>query len=366
VAETKPPAVLPVPETVPSPRGSIFRRKAKLADVARLILPPPKREESTRLPFPQSPSTVVPPAFPVAAMTQRPPKPVPEIHEPAKLNPDPISESPFLERGRANESAAEVAPQVETPRIDEKPQPPELAKSTPPPFPEKKPVETMSLFPDPPKVDAEAHKPAKVEASAPQVDPEAHSSLPHPAPAGENVPPPQLIPPISTTLEVSSSSRSQEKREFHLTNGEHVAGVVLSETPEAFYVEHATLGVITVPRKEIAKRLVEIILINGDRIVGDIMAETADTLYVRHASLGMLTVPRAQRSQRVVEAILKDGDRILGEVLTETDTFTVIRSATLGTITVPHSKLAMLNRKLEQIDMKALPPVPELKDKTSS
>ena len=145
-----------------------------------------------------------------------------------------------------------------------------------------------------------------------------------------------------------------------------MVGTVLSETPEAVYVEHGALGVLTIPRTQIAKRLVEIILMNGDRIVGDIMAETADTLYVRHASLGMLTVPRAQRSTRVVEAILKDGDRILGEVLTETDTFTVIRSATLGTITVPHGKIAMLNRKIEQIEMKALPPpAPELKDKPS-
>ena len=68
----------------------------------------------------------------------------------------------------------------------------------------------------------------------------------------------------------------------------------------------------------------------------------------------------------MVEAILKDGDRILGEVLTETDTFTVIRSATLGTITVPHSKVSMLNRKIEQIELKALPPPsPELKDTPS-
>ena len=94
------------------------------------------------------------------------------------------------------------------------------------------------------------------------------------------------------------------------------------------------------------------------------MAETADTLYVRHASLGMLTVPRAQRSTRVVEAILKDGDRILGEVLTETESFTVIKSATLGTVTIPHDKLTMLNRKIEQIEMKMLPPAPSpLRDK---
>ena len=94
------------------------------------------------------------------------------------------------------------------------------------------------------------------------------------------------------------------------------------------------------------------------------MAETADMLYVRHASLGMLSVPRAQRSTRVVEAILKDGDRILGEVLTETETFTVIKSATLGTVTVPHTNVAMLNRKIEQIEMKALPVAPpQLPDK---
>jgi RNase P/RNase MRP subunit p29 len=100
---------------------------------------------------------------------------------------------------------------------------------------------------------------------------------------------------------------------------------------------------------------VEIILINGDRIVGDIVAETPDTLFVRHASLGILTVPQNQRSTRVVEAILKDGDRILGEVLGETENFTVIRSATLGTVAVPHNRVAMLNRKLEQVQMKALP-----------
>ena len=143
----------------------------------------------------------------------------------------------------------------------------------------------------------------------------------------------------------------KEKREFLLANGERILGHVLSETPDAIYIDHATLGVLTIPRAQLAQRLVEIILINGDRIVGDIMAETADTLYVRHASLGMLTVPRAQRSTRVVEAILKDGDRILGEVLAETDTFTVIRSATLGTVTVPHNKVSMLNRKIEQIQL---------------
>ena len=145
------------------------------------------------------------------------------------------------------------------------------------------------------------------------------------------------------------------KREFFLTNGERILGKVLSETHDSIYLDHATLGVLTLPRTQIAKRLVELILINGDRIVGDIVAETPECLFVRHASLGMLTVPQAQRSTRVVEAILKDGDRIVGEVLAETETYTVIRSATLGTVTVPHNKVNMLNRKIEQIEMKALP-----------
>jgi RNase P/RNase MRP subunit p29 len=132
------------------------------------------------------------------------------------------------------------------------------------------------------------------------------------------------------------------------------------------YLNHETLGVLTLPRSQIATRPVEIILINGDRIVGDIMAETADSLYVRHASLGMLTVPRSQRSTRVVEAILKDGDRILGEVLAETENFTVIRSATLGTVPVPHNKVAMLNRKVEQISLKAVTTAPAIEDKPKS
>ena len=351
------PTVSPEPTESPnSPLGSIFRRKAKMADVARIVLPP-KRDESTRLPFPplNDPSpTVVPPAFPVAAMTQRPSKPISESPETGKETSD-LVESPFLERS-AGEPRTIAAPSNETSRVEETPKPAEPATPAPVPVREEKSPEPMSLFPDPPKVDPQAHKPEPAELSTPKVDPEAHR------------PPPQAAPPVtSTAVSVAPETAPREKREFHLTNGEHVAGVVLSETPEAIYVEHATLGVITVPRNEIAKRLVEIILINGDRIVGDIMAETADMLYVRHSSLGMLSVPRTQRSTRVVEAILKDGDRILGEVLTETDAFTVIRSATLGTITVPHSKMAMLNRKIEQIDMKALPPpAPELKDKSSS
>ena len=84
---------------------------------------------------------------------------------------------------------------------------------------------------------------------------------------------------------------SRERREFILANGERILGTVLSETPEAIYIDHTTLGVLTIPRAQIAQRPIEIILINGDRIVGDIVAETADTLFVRHASLGILTVP---------------------------------------------------------------------------
>jgi RNase P/RNase MRP subunit p29 len=314
-----PPTHLPL-----MPFGSIFRRKAKMTELARIVLPP-KREEPPEPPPapPESSPTVVPPAFPIA--------------------------------DAAHGSPAHGGITTEVPRIDPEPPKPTVTETTAPaPEPttvaEPKPVPPPPELPVEPKVDPEAHKTEPSAEPPPKIDPEAHK------------PPPPAAPVPSAELRVPSVT--PEKREFHLANGERVVGAVLSETPEAVYVEHGTLGVITIPRAQIAKRLVEIILINGDRIVGDIMAETADTLYVRHASLGMLTVPRAQRSTRVVEAILKDGDRILGEVLTETDSFTVIRSATLGTITVPHGKLAMLNRKIEQIEMKALPPpAPELKDK---
>ncbi len=158
-------------------------------------------------------------------------------------------------------------------------------------------------------------------------------------------------------IEPARTGALHEKREFHLANGERILGHILNETPDAIYINHETLGVLTIPRSQIAKRLIEVILINGDRVVGDLVAETPECLYVRHASLGMLTVPHAQRSTRVVEAILKDGDRILGEVLAETENFTVIRSATLGTVAVQHNQVAMLNRKIEQTQLKALPPV---------
>jgi RNase P/RNase MRP subunit p29 len=310
------------------PLSSIFHRKAKMTELARIVLPP-KREESQ--PLPASSRTVVPPAFPVAGAAHG---------------------------SAAHGSKPEISLASVVPRIDpDGAKPPGSEATTPGPAPiplaGEKPSAPLPDLPDAPKVDPEAHKPEPSATPLPKVDPEAHKAASTPA------------PPIPLA-ELSAPSGTPEKREFHLANGERVAGTVLSETPEAIYIDHGTLGVLTIPRAQIAKRLVEIILINGDRIVGDIMAETADTLYVRHASLGMLTVPRAQRSTRVVEAILKDGDRILGEVLTETDTFTVIRSATLGTVTVPHSKVSMLNRKIEQIELKALPPPsPELKDKPS-
>ena len=183
-----------------------------------------------------------------------------------------------------------------------------------------------------------------------QVGPEARGFIAGAALAEE--PAPALT---STELQSTPPPDSRERREFILANGERILGAVLSETPEAIYIDHGTLGVLTIPRAQIAQRPIEVILINGDRIVGDIVAETADTLFVRHASLGILTVPQNQRSTRVVEAILKDGDRILGEVLGETENFTVIRSATLGTVAVPHNRVAMLNRKVEQVQMKALP-----------
>jgi RNase P/RNase MRP subunit p29 len=366
-----------------------------MADVARIVLPPKRDETEPSHTPPQSSQAIVPPAFPVAAMTARV-KPAGESRNLSAAAANLDDESPFLQKTATpivSSVPLENPPFIEAKTDVPSPKPTE---NLPPPFDAPKPeseaqklepnaaptsenvsvasqapssiVEEKTVAPDSstppksesipepsitilPKVDPEAHKPPPSADLEPRVDPEAHkpeTKPVEPAPASEG-----SLPAVP-----------KEKREFHLANGERVAGVVLSETPDAIYLEHATLGVLTVPRAQIAKRLVEIILINGDRIVGDIMAETADTLYVRHASLGMLTVPRAQRSTRVVEAILKDGDRIVGEVLTETETSTVIRSATLGTITVPHSKVAMLNRKVEQIELKALPPTaPELKDK---
>jgi RNase P/RNase MRP subunit p29 len=167
----------------------------------------------------------------------------------------------------------------------------------------------------------------------------------------------------ATAIE-SVNANTREKQEFVLANGERIIGHVLSETAQTIYLDHGTLGVLTLPRSQIATKPIEVILINGDRIVGDLIAETPECLYIKHASLGMLTVPHGQRSARVVEAILKDGDRILGEVLAETEDFTVIRSATLGTVAVQHGQVAMLNRKIEQMQLRSLPAsAPAISDK---
>jgi len=413
VVSATPAATRPPPPSLPPmiSIGSIARRKAKLADVARIVLPP-KREETAPLPpmplsDPSATETGGLPATPniVAPSTARLPiRPLPKLvlsQPPAA----PVSDSPFMERAKEApaEDKIEVKPVGPLP-LEAKPAEPEIAKASEPEAPaaEVKPEVVEAPKPEPvvpiivppafdfvPKTDYEAPKldpslvfdpatmpkiAAKVEEpkvevvtpafeSVPQVDPEAHKTAPDLAPKFDSEAH-KAPPPIETTVDAEKEPATPTEieptnvpgtREFHLTNGERVAGVVLSETADTLYVEHASLGVLTIPRDEIATRLAEIILINGDRIVGNIMAETADTLYVRHASLGMLSVPKAQRSRRVVEAILKNGDRILGEVLTETDTFTVIKSATLGTVTVPHNKVNMLNRKIEQIEMKALP-----------
>ena len=453
-ASSKTGAVNVVPQPPPPAMAgvTVVRRRAKMAEVARIVLPPRRDESCPINPAPAiAPSAVVPPAFPVTAMTARVSQriiltsPVARITTPVQVvgTPEEKEESPFIvareerptEPAIAAKAPIETKPEVknitpEPPPVEPKSEPaiPEAKTEVLPPekpepiaakeekieTPEKAPeppapvveTKTGSLFPDAPKVDPQAHQPEPGADLEPRVDPEAHKPLvepvpviipeiakPEPAPEPKieaHQPPVEPVPiivpkiakpetapaPIAESkpeskiepevqppaAEVNAPVVTRERKEFHLTNGERVAGFVVSETPEAVYLEHGTLGIVTVPRAQIAKRLVEIILINGDRIVGDIMAETADTLYVRHASLGMLTVPRAQRSTRVVEAILKDGDRILGEVLTETADFTVIRSATLGTITVPHNKIQMLNRKVEQIELKALP-APALPDK---
>jgi RNase P/RNase MRP subunit p29 len=308
------------PATAPSTGTINVRRKAKLTDVARIIVPPKPAEPEPSAPKGEASATVIPPAFTVAMPTGNVMAPTAaENPEPPKIS----TASPEVVQEKASSDTPEKKrASAETQKIT---------------FPD------LTRTPNP----AVAEKPRNF-----SPEPEAQKAAPSAA-------------SISIQSAVATPGAS-EKKEFLLTNGERILGCVLSETAETIYLDHGTLGVLTLPRGQIAQRPVEIILINGDRIVGDIMAETPDTLYVRHASLGMLTVPRAQRSTRVVEAILKDGDRILGEVLAETETFTVIRSATLGTVTVPHDKVTMLNRKIEQIELKALPPAaPELEDKTA-
>lgn len=239
--------------------------------------------------------------------------------------------------------AVEKAPQIEP--VVSVPKPEEKAESS---FPEKTDVASIS----PP---FQSLRSAEKETSRlPLIDFEAERPKPEPAAAP------------STPDQPSEPGLPKEIREFFLNNGERILGRILSETPDTIYLNHDTLGVLTIPRAQIARSLVEVILINGDRVVGDILNETPESLVMRHSSLGILTVPQAHRSTRVVEALLKDGDRILGEVLAETENFTVIRSATLGTVAVQHNHVAMLNRKIEQIQLRSLPQaVPAIEDSPS-
>jgi len=358
---------LPPADALP-PGVTIFRRRTKIADVARIVLPP-RRDEAERLaaaaaipvqePAPTPPPTspapapaaVIPPSFPVAVSTGSVMQPETSERDPAPFPPS------VQEKKPETVQLPQVTPESSTPPVENPAPLPEMEKVSiasipPPPEPEKK-EEPVNHPPPAAPPAPEASFPA----SKPPTVPLPKMNAPADPPASEPA-------PASTSLQTSDG---REKREFMLSNGERILGTILSETPEAIYIDHGTLGVLTIPRSQIAQRPIEIILINGDRIVGDIIAETTDALFVRHASLGILTVPHNQRSTRVVEAILKDGDRILGEVLGETENFTVIRSATLGTVAVPHNRVAMLNRKVEQVQMKALPPsAPELENKPAA
>jgi RNase P/RNase MRP subunit p29 len=319
--DVAPPAAAGSTADIPRVGAVSFRRRAKLTDFARILLP--KREESSSQSdspaTSTSPSAVVPAAFPVAGTAGNVIEAEPEKKE--KINPEasPAStakpdEPPPAEKSDSSTDSAPSAPPVSAP-VDASP----------------------------------AHE------SSPPLKATTRVTLP------DLVMTPDKPSSPSVALETDpSSSDTRERKEFILANGERIFGHVLSETAETIYLDHHTLGVLTLPRTQIAGKPIEVILINGDRIVGDLIAETTECLYVRHASLGMLTVPHNQRSTRVVEAILKDGDRILGEVLAETDHFTVIRSATLGTVAVQHEQVAMLNRKIEQMQLRALPaPSPE-------
>jgi RNase P/RNase MRP subunit p29 len=335
--EDKAPTVAPKPEasfdssaTATAP----VRRKAKLTDFARVLLP---KEESSKdesstseasSPAPEpSPASVVPAAFPVAGTAGN----VMESKSETPGKTDSHSETSTAQPVEAkSENASSSGKKDSPPTIEAEPQPRENSA----------PVNEVTS----------AAREASLKDTTRVTLPE---SVIHP---------PAKPTPASTSIETSKPAGDpREKREFILANGERILGHVLSETADTIYLDHHTLGVLTLPRTQIAGKPIEVILINGDRIVGDLIAETSECLYIRHASLGMLTVPHSQRSTRVVEAILKDGDRILGEVLAETDHFTVIRSATLGTVAVQHEQVAMLNRKIEQMQLRSLP-APALED----
>jgi hypothetical protein len=313
-AETVEPPAPAAPEPAPTTLRRVpmlaLRRKARMTEVARIVIPPAPPPE------PQ-PDPVSPPSFAVTATAG-------ELLDEA----EPTASLP-TERPVTHALFAETAPEEEVaaPAID--PDPIEPPPAEPPPI-EFKPLQ---------------RRPLEI--------PPVPEKQPTPEPVIEKAAPANASKPAST-VEITSAETGP-KSELMLANGERVVGRILRETPQALYVEHASLGVLTIPRRQIAQKPIEVILINGDRIVGDLIAENAECLYVRHASLGMLTVPHDQRSTRVVEVILLGGDRILGEVLAETDSYTVLRSATLGTVTVQHDRVAQMNRKLEQMPLKALP-----------
>jgi RNase P/RNase MRP subunit p29 len=341
----------------PRPAMTIFRRRTKIADVARIVLPPrrddvtsPRTSISTPtepvVPQPEVASSETPvsaPTPPVAPLPEPSPAPAPE---------ESVSTSAVIPSSFPVEIPTGSVLQSEVAAGEVKP----VEAVTEVPSTIEAPAESEGTVESVPEAENKIETPAEPEAAALVAEQPSHEAAPV-----------QETPATDSSLPVMPPADTREKKEFVLSNGERIFGHVLSETPEAIYIDHGTLGVLTIARNQIALRPVEIILINGDRIVGDIIAETADSLFVRHASLGILTVPRNQRSNRVVEAILKDGDRILGEVLGETENFTVIRSATLGTVAVPHNRVAMLNRRAEQVQMRSLPPgTAELENKAAS
>jgi len=330
-----------LPTVLPRASGVSLRQRAKLTDDAHSL----PREEVSPANAPEPAKSVDEPAKTAEPKTPEPEKPS-ESKEPKAPEPSKVE-------GSAVVPAAFTVP-VETGTVLDKPD-------------EKAEEKTASK-----PIEVEVPKPAEDSISDAKPANESSSPRTEPAETGGTSRDTMRVHLGSTTSGTVPSKElepvkadTREKTEFVLSNGERIFGHVLSETPQTIYLDHGTLGVLTLPRSQIAAKPIEVILINGDRVVGDLIAETPECLYIKHASLGMLTVPHGQRSTRVVEAILKDGDRILGEVLAETDNFTVIRSATLGTVAVQHEQVAMLNRKIEQMQLRALPPAekPSLENK---
>lgn len=160
--------------------------------------------------------------------------------------------------------------------------------------------------------------------------------------------------PLAPAMPGPGLDPEEGAKEFTLTNGELISGKVLSETDTELFVQTLTLGIVTLKRDHLAKKLMEVVLLNGDRVTGEVVAENKDFIYLRNASLGTLTIPRDQGARNVVEVELANGNRIVGELVVETEDVVLIKSATLGTVSVDRKGMRHLAQRVEQSQIKSL------------